>query len=290
MDKIPQGMKPNPAAIQQLQLAQAQQKSIDDMIGKVAPSTIRNQGEDDRAVFKAKNDFRLKVMDLKAKSQEAQQKALNDYKKDMDVATTREDAANARSRYTQSEEWGRYRYGLDYHAGLITHSNVSPQVKIKLLQKDLDQATKMNTDAINAANEAQQMQTKIGRKPEQEVYNQAARDAQDRLTQSSQDIKSLKQQIKDLENGVGQSDTKLDNNSDHGLNPSEWKKNSNGSYTYTGDTPPARPSVEGGKNGQSANGSNNGSSFYGPPKVGPEQDSDYTDDPDKFLGENNTEP
>ena len=296
MDKIPQGMKPNPAAIQQLQLAQAQQKSIDDMIEKIAPSVIRNQGEDDRAVFKAKNDFRLKVMELKQKSQEAQQKAIDDYQRDMDVAGTREDREDARSRYTQSQEWGRYKYGLDYHAGLIALPNVAPQVKIKLLQKDLDQAEKMNTDAIQAAANAQTMQEKIGRgKPEQEIYNQAARNAQDRLKDSANDIKRLKEQIKDLESNMGQSkssSSSADSNLAPGLNPSEWKKNSYGGYEYLGPTPPARPSQEGGKNGQSANGSNNGSSTkFGPPTtVGPEQDSDYPDDPDKFLGENNTEP
>jgi hypothetical protein len=275
MDKIPQGMKPNPAAIQQLQLAQAQQKSANDAIEKIAPTVIREGAANDREQFRQQNENQRKIAEIQANEQKTQEEIAGRFQTAISVAKTNGEQAMARTQYKAQTDYQRTMDALQMREQLISQRGLSGDKLTAATQKNLQLAMKANSDASVNINQQKQLRNQLqkqekleGNDPRLQPYNQSIKFWEDQLKTSTDLIDKYQKKLNDAGPSAG-------------ADSSDWKKNANGSYTYTGVIPPFRNN-----NGQSTTKSDTGSNSK---VVGQSADSDEDDSDIYGVSDDNTE-
>ena len=282
MDKIPQGMKPNPAAIQQLQLAQAQQKSANDAIEKIAPTVIRGQNQQDIEKYKADAAFDRQ----REKDRDEYDKAMDVAKRNNDgrvaAAKTAADARASQEQYNRDAAMERLKFNLKTRLNAAMNKSNSPDEQLKTLS---DMYGKLTSSGNDLAQKYSNMKTvrdsiqkqlggeKAGDDPRLQPFN-------NNLKQTEDQMKTLQEFQNDVMKQMDQVRKKKTDSSAE-TDSSDWKKNANGSYTYTGVVPPFR-----GDSGQSTTKSDTGSNSK---VVGQSADSDEDDSDIYGVFDDNTE-
>lgn len=255
MDKTPTQMQPNVQAQQQLALKMAQQKSVDDMIGKIAPTLVREQGADER-----------------------QQRAL-----DQKVAITeyQEKNRSARAQLAADERYKAVIAGANIHKSALLSAtamrNQAADSRLdKILKNRTDLLTQKQSDPITQAKVlGQNMQ-------EMERFSKGLNDQNKTLIAQKQQlmvaVNNNQMSKKDAKVKAEALDQMIEAN-DHTIKYySDWHKQT-GDYVQNlvkaakgGDSSVSRPSSESGNDNSTE-----------VPKVGDTEDTDDTDlDPDDY--------
>lgn len=149
-DQIPANMQINPEAIAQLQMVQAREKSIDEMIKAVAPAAIRAEGEASLEGSKESNQRFIAASKIYADAQKTQAELDGRYRTAIDAAKTRGEFMLMGRIYTAEQAMNRLKTGLKLREQLIEQRGLSGNKAIAALQRSLQLA-------IAGKNQAQQM-------------------------------------------------------------------------------------------------------------------------------------
>jgi hypothetical protein len=225
MDKIPQGMKPNPAAIQQLQLAQAQQKSANDAIEKIAPTVIREGAANDREQFRQQSENQRTIARLNSDAQKSQNEIAGRFQTAMSVAKTNQDAAMARTQYKAQADYQRAMDSLRMREQLINQRGLSGDKYTSAIQRSYKLAQDQNTKALAQVNQALQARDMVqnpkggkrleGSNPQLEPFNSDIRYWKEQLKVTQDEMDKYQKILTPEERSAagGQSTTKSDTGS-----------------------------------------------------------------------------
>lgn len=158
---IPSNMQINPQAMNQLQLLQSQQKSVDEMIKAVAPAVIREQGAADREQMRENSQMANTMAKIQADASKAQAEMQARYKTAMAVAQTREDGAWARAQYAAQQGMNKLMTGIQMREQMRENRGLSPDKNLAAMQKSFQLAMQANQKATIQINALEQERDKI---------------------------------------------------------------------------------------------------------------------------------
>lgn len=151
-ESIPSNMTINPQAVAQLQLLQSQQKSLDDMIKAVAPSTIRSQGNMDIADLKSKTSLAEAAAKIEADMAKTQQEIEGRYRAATDSATIKGKYTLGAAQYRAQAAMNRMIYGLKLREKLREQRGLSPDKNMAAMQHSYQLALNANKQATQQIN------------------------------------------------------------------------------------------------------------------------------------------
>jgi hypothetical protein len=150
-EKTPAGLQPNQQAQQQLQIKQAQAKSIDEMVSKIAPTLIREQGSADRQQAGIQSKQQLEAGKEQSAWDRAKLGAESAYKRAIDVAQKNANSRMAVESAKEKAAWDRTQSVIKSRFDYLEKSgkggpDVANLNKAKIVNDSNSLLTKQNTE------------------------------------------------------------------------------------------------------------------------------------------------
>lgn len=155
-EATPSNMTINPQAVAQLQLLQANQKSIDDMIKAVAGPAIRNQGAMDVQQLKSNTSLAETAAKIQSDMAKSQAEIQGRYKAAVDSATIKGRATIWVAQLRAQSAMNRMVNGLRLREQLRESRGLSSDKNLAAMQKSYQLALKANSQATQQINYLEQ--------------------------------------------------------------------------------------------------------------------------------------